>query len=452
MTMFWRKLNRYLIIGLLPFLLASGEAVRVQAKVFDRVVAKVNDEIITLSGLQERMNAELVRMRQAGMPDDMPLEGLKEKLLDRMIDEKLQIQDGKKLGMSVEEEKILQALDDIKKSNNINDDQFAEMLRREGTSLDQYKETIRNQIMVSKVVGFQVNNRTKISGDELQAYYRKHRKEYLLPPRVKARHILFILNDVLTPEERALKERKAQEVKDKLDAGEDFEKLARQFSEDVSAATGGDLGLLERGKMVIDLENAIFSLKAGETSGLIRTPYGIHIAKVDQVIPGGLKPFDEVKGGIEQQLRGEKFQKNYEEYMRDLRKTAFIEKSIGAPKPPQKQPARNKVRQSALSNKLPPLERSKASSAKTGKQRSGRTVRSKRRVDPDSILPPLTISKPKPPQRHEEARRVEKAPLTQSGSFEEVQEELKKLKKMRDDRMISESEYRKKKDELLNQL
>lgn len=460
MKMYWRKLNRFLIAGILPFLLVSLHLQEARAKVFDRVVAKVNDEIITLSGLQERMNAELVKMRQAGMPNDYPLDELKEKLLDRMIDEKLQLQDGKKIGLTVGEERILQALDDIKKANNIDDEQFSMMLKREGTSLEQYKETIHNQIMVQKVVGYQVNNRTQISEEELKSYYMRHRKDYHLPPRVKARHILFILNDVLTEKERELKEKKAEEVKKRLDAGESFEKLAKEFSEDVSASNGGDLGILDRGKMVIDLENAIFALRSGEISDLIRTPYGIHIAKVDKVIPGGFTPLEEVKNDIEQKLRSEKFQKNYDGYMQDLRKAAFIEKTLsGRKRPPPALSTKGQTRQSALGNKLPPLEIPTASSrndAPTQRKQTRRTVRSTRSKpssDPNSILPPLTIGKPNAsPAPPREARRVEKTPITKPGSFEEVQQALKKLKKMRDARMISESEYQKKKEELLNQL
>ncbi len=449
--MCWPKSNKIFNTGIALILLLTLGVSPGQSKVFDRVVAKVNEEIITLSGLQERLNAEIARYRNAGGQDNPPLDEMKEKLLDKMIDEKLQIQDGKELGMKVEEENILKALDDIKKANNINDDQLEDMLRHENTSIEQYKETIRNQIMVSKVVGFQVNNRTKISEKEMQSYYMKNRKDYVLAPKVKARHILFILNDVLTPEQRALKEQRAQEVKNKLDAGGSFEELAKKYSEDVSASSGGDLGLLERGKMVIDLENAIFALKAGETSDLIRTPYGIHIAKVDKVIPGGFKPFNEVKDEIEQKLRGEKFQKNYESYMRDLRKSAFIEKSLVQRPNPGKLSTRGKTRQSALGGKLPPLNIEPSPVDKSNKSR--RPVRRKPKVSPNDILPPLTISKPQSERgRQEEARALTRKSRSKAGTFEEVQEELKKIKKLRDDQVISETEYQKQKSELLNNL
>lgn len=204
--MSWHKsIRKPLVIFQICLLLLGGLCSASMAEVLDRVVAKVNDEIITLSGLEERLNAEINRYRQAGLMDKLPKDGLKEQMLDRMVDEKLQIQDGKKLGMGVDEEQILKALDDIKKSNNINDSQLEEMLQKESTSIEQYKETIRKQILVSKVVGFQVKNRTKISEKEVRSYFRKHRKDYSLSPKVKARHILFILDDGLTEEQKDTK-------------------------------------------------------------------------------------------------------------------------------------------------------------------------------------------------------------------------------------------------------
>ncbi len=452
--MFWLKLTKAsFLVAAISVLVLSGGSSPAGAMVLDRVVAKVNDEIITLSGLEERMNAEINRYRQAGMMDKIPKEGLRDQLLDRMVDEKLQIQDGKKLGMNVEEEQILKALDDIKKNNGIDDEQLVMMLEKESTTMEQYKDTIRRQILVSKVVGFQVKNRTKVTEKELRSFYMKNRKQFMLPPKVKARHILFILDDGLTDEQKEIKKKTAAKVKQLLDGGAKFEDLAKEYSEDVSASEGGDLGYLERGKMVIDLENVIFSLKAGEVSGLVRTPYGIHIVKVDHVKPGGAKPFDEIRPLIERELSAKKFQTNYESYMRDLRKSAFIEKLIGPKKTKPKKKRSRLARRSPGVEKLPPLRTKRKS-----KSSSGKKARGKPRIDPDSILPPLTIpTKGKTesaPQVAEKVRTKKMDASTSKGKtrFATVQRELKRIKKMRDDNIISESEYREKKKALLSKL
>ncbi|QPJ63449.1 MAG: hypothetical protein G3M70_16845 [Candidatus Nitronauta litoralis] len=447
-----KSINTKIILVQICLLLLGGSTFAAKGEVLDRVVAKVNDEIITLSGLEERLTAEVNRYRQAGMLDKLPKEGLEEMMLDRMVDEKLQIQDGKKLGMSVEEEQIMKALDDIKRSNKIDDYQLEEMLSKESTTMEQYKETIRKQILVSKVVGFQVKNRTKVSEKEVRDYFRKHRKDFSLSPKVKARHILFILDEGLTKEQKDQKKQTAAQVKQMLDNGEKFEELAKKYSEDVSASEGGDLGYLERGKMVIDLENVIFSLKAGEVSDLVRTPYGIHIVKVDAVKPGGTKPFEEVRPEIENVLKSKKFQTNYESYMRDLRKSAFIEKLLDGKKPPEKKRRSRLARRGPQKEKLPPLKNRKSSGVRPGKSSGSQ----KKKIDPDSIFAPLTVSvKGKSAAQHQVAEKVEKKskPVSKSKSrFAKVQRELKRIKKMRDDNIISEADYQKKKKQLLSKL
>lgn len=212
------------------------------------------------------------------------------------------------------------------------------------------------------------------------------------------------------------------QVKQLLDKGEKFEELARQYSEDVSAGEGGDLGYLERGKMVIDLENVIFSLKAGEISDLVRTPYGIHIVKVDDVKSGGTKPFEEVRPEIEQALQSKKFQTNYESYMRDLRKSAFIEKLLNGKKPkPQKRQSRL-ARNSSSNEKLPPLKKRKRSKARPGKN-SGP---SKKKIDPDSIFAPLNLpNKGKASAQDQVAEKIEKKVRL----FQKVNRVLPKCKK-----------------------
>jgi len=471
---FWTKSVKALIA---VWLLCAGlDPESAGAMTVDRVVAKVNNEIITLSGLLERYNAEISRYRQAGMTRKIPpKEQLMPQLLDKMIDEKLLIQDGKKIGISIKEDNILKALEDIKNANNLDDSQLKEMLEREATSMEQYKETIHNQILVSKVVGMQVKNRTKVADQEIRAYYRKNMKEFWSPSQVKARHILFIMEATLTPDQRAQKEATAQEVLRRLKIGETFEDLARKFSEDISAANGGDLGVLERGKMVAEFEKAVFQMKAGEISGLVRTPYGIHIIKVDSIQPGKSRPFDEVKEEIENRVAAKKFNEVYDGYMADLRKAAFIEKSLyEAPDPKSgklkplpdslggllKNPPDSRQRPTPKTGRRPPARKPEPAevheNAGTPAPPSA-SATAKPRVHPDSILPPLTIPVPQDSgvKQHEVANKIEHQAQEEDktpDSFEAVQKALQHIKKLRDRKIISEAEYQNKKKELLKNL
>jgi peptidyl-prolyl cis-trans isomerase D len=137
----------------------------------------------------------------------------------------------------------------------------------------------------------------KVSDDELRSYYDQHKDEYTLPERVKAQHILFKTQGK-SPEEIAKIREKATGVLERAKKGEDFSALAKQFSEDSSASSGGDLGDFGRGQMVPEFEKAAFSLGAGAISDLVQTQFGIHIIKVNSKQERRERPFEELKEAI----------------------------------------------------------------------------------------------------------------------------------------------------------
>lgn len=138
----------------------------------------------------------------------------------------------------------------------------------------------------------------QVSDAEVQQYYDEHLAEYEKLEQVHARHILFRYAPKATAEDKAKVRTHAEEVLAKVKAGEDFGALAKQYSEDSSAAQGGDLGSFTRGKMVAPFERAAFSLAPGETSDLVESPFGLHIIKVESKEAAYTQPLDEVRAQI----------------------------------------------------------------------------------------------------------------------------------------------------------
>jgi peptidyl-prolyl cis-trans isomerase D len=137
----------------------------------------------------------------------------------------------------------------------------------------------------------------KVTDDELRQYYDQHRNEYTLPERVKAQHILFKTQGK-TPEEIAKIKEKAQGVLERAKKGEDFAALAKQYSEDSTASSGGDLGDFKRGQMVPEFDRAAFSLGVGAISDLVQSQFGFHIIKVNAKVEGRERPFEEMKEAV----------------------------------------------------------------------------------------------------------------------------------------------------------
>lgn len=147
---------------------------------------------------------------------------------------------------------------------------------------------------------------TNVAENELKAYYDDHYNEYHQEKMVKARHILFRLPVDASEKEAEQIRARAQEVLQKARSGEDFAELARKYSEDPTASRGGDLGYFRKGDMVPEFSDTAFALEPGQISDIVRTRYGFHIIKVEDVRPERQMSFEEVKEEIRKKMVGER--------------------------------------------------------------------------------------------------------------------------------------------------
>ena len=149
----------------------------VMGKVFDRVVAKVNNEIITMSSIEERAIVLKQKFRSEKVKIDE--KEILRQALEMIIGEKLQLQQAKKMGVVVNDESVEAALKNIERQNGLQEGQLGEILEAEGASLETYKKRIRDQITVSKITKFELGSRLNISQKRIAKYYHDHQKENL---------------------------------------------------------------------------------------------------------------------------------------------------------------------------------------------------------------------------------------------------------------------------------
>lgn len=399
-----------------------------RAKVFDKVAAKINTEIVTLSSVKER--ADLLRQKYARSPVGIPEEELMKEALNMIIDEKLQLQEGKKLGFIVDEDSIDAAMKDIAQKNGLQEGQLEQMLEREGRSLSSYRNHIRDQILVSKISRFEIGNRVKVSDKEVNEYYRAHQKDFWEDGRVRARHILFIAERSSSETNRKAKLQLAKKVLNEIHKGQDFSELAMEYSEDVSASEGGDVGFVTRGKMVREFEEAVFNLKPGQISDIVETEYGYHIIKVEEVVSGKTLTLKDAKERVFQILAMEKQKQGYGDWMGELKKAAFIEVSLFA------EPDKNK---SMVSKDVE-------------KRKTNNRIKTKEKLNSNVDSRKQDMQK----KWEEMYKSVEKSKLkseeTENSELGSLEEKLKHIKKLRNQNRISEQEYQERKEKLLNRL
>jgi len=244
--------------------------------------------------------------------------------LREMIDERIIIRVAEENEIAVKESELDQAIQNILKSNNISQDQFELMLANQETTLADYREQVRRQMLIQRVTAIEVK-RPPVSDDEVAAYYDRHRERFVDPGRVRASHIILLASRERDPEHYEQARAKIAAIKKEIDAGADFAAMAGKYSQDGSARQGGDLDWFERGKMIPAFERAAFAMEVGQIGGPVETAFGFHLIKVTGRETPKQLPFDEVKGEIRRRLEDEGFDKNREEWLQVVRKMAYVE-------------------------------------------------------------------------------------------------------------------------------
>jgi len=174
-----------------------------------------------------------------------------------------------------------------------------------------------------------IRTELKVTDDELRNFYGEHSEEYRLPEEVTAQHILF-KTEGKTPEQIETIRKKATEVLNRAKNGEDFSKLAKEFSEDSSGKDGGNLGTFGRGRMVPQFEQAAFTLGAGAISDLVTTQFGFHIIKVNSRQDSRVRTFDEIKEAIRPRLLFERAREKGKEIAEQIAVDAVTNKDLSA--------------------------------------------------------------------------------------------------------------------------
>ena len=404
------------------------------AKVFDRVVAKVNSEIITLSSVNERV--ELLRQKYGSDFKGQNEKEVLDEALNTIVEEKLQLQEGKKRGLAVDDSAVEAAVADIEKKNGLEEGQLSEMLKSEGRSVESYKNHIRDQILLSKVVRFELGSRVSISERKIAKYYHNNQKDFWDPGKARVRHILILTEKELSADKKKEKYLQAKEILGEVKRGKDFADAAKEYSEDISASEGGDVGFVEKGKMVPEFEKAVYNLKEGEVSDIVETEYGYHIIKVEEVLAGRTLPLKDVKNKIEFILSNKKQKTAYDEWMSELRKSAFIEISLFEDE------------KKYTSSNLFTLKSGRRINDVSVKRNSSSR---KKRISRNSAKKSRMQDKWEEMYRSVEKSKHQK-PSQKGSPLQSLEQKLQRIKELRSDKKITEAEYQKSKQKLLDSL
>lgn len=298
-----------------------------QPVIIDRIVALVNDEVITQSELDEAVLLSRRELSQQYAGEELlrAVEGVKSDILRKIIEERIQVQAARRQGVRISDEELTEALQDIQKRNGFSDEEaFRQALAREGLTLSQYQKNLTKQLLLAKLISQEVNARIIVTERNMRTYYEDNREQFIQEEQVRVRQILIALPPDANEEETSRKEGKAQEVLGLITQGEDFSTVARLYGEGRERLQGGDLGFFRWRDLSPSVESALSSLKGGEVSTIVRTSSGLHIFKIEERKKGEPRPFEEVKKEIAERLFRQQSEEAYLKWFSDLRAEAFV--------------------------------------------------------------------------------------------------------------------------------
>jgi peptidyl-prolyl cis-trans isomerase SurA len=333
--------------------LASGQVV-------EEIIARVNNQIITRSEF-ERSKDQLkdeVKQQDSKDPDKAYAEREKDILRD-LIDQQLLLDKGKDLGITGDTE-LIKKLDQMRKDMKLDSLEALEKeATKQGVSWEDFKQNMRNQIITQKVISEEVGGKLAMTKDEEQKFYDEHKSEMEQPEYIRLSEILVAPKPsapsiTLAPDPSAAgsapaaqppvdeaakqaadaaalttAEAKADDLLKQIQAGANFEDIAKKYSDGPSAADGGALGMFKRGQLAKQLEDETFAMKAGEVTKVTQTKQGYVILKVVDHQQAGIPPMKDVLDKIQGAIYYEKLQPALRVYLTKLREDAYIKYADG---------------------------------------------------------------------------------------------------------------------------
>lgn len=302
---------------------------RLSAEVTNRIIAKVNGDIITLHELKASIkrltgfNEESLKLR-----DKENYHEVRRTVLDNLINEKITEQQIAALGIEVTENDVEEAIKKIAGENHLTEEDLAHSLELQGFSLEEYKEKIKKEIEHFRLINYEIKSKIVITEGEIKEYYEGHKEEYVDICEVKLARCFLKAQNPNDKQEITRLKTLGDEILKRLEEGHGFSELAKTYSQGPAGPEGGDLGWMELRHLEPVLREKIGRLSPGNCTEPYFIPSGLQIIKLVDKKEGGLKPFEQVRDVIHSKLFNEKVEERYAQWLEEFRKKSFIKVSL----------------------------------------------------------------------------------------------------------------------------
>lgn len=302
----------------------------------NRIVAVVNDEVITQSQLNRALAPVYLQMQATLGPEELheEMKTIRQKLLEQLVEERLMLQEALhprqvevakgRIGIphpiEVPEHEVEEMFGEAQ-ARFSSEQEFTDALAAQGLTAEDLRARFKEQITIQKLISREIRSRVSVSPAEVTQYYEQHREEFITPPAVQVATILVRPKDSL---DIARCHKLAQDLHRQILAGADFYELAKRHSDGFNAQMGGRMGILEKGQSRKEIDEVLFKLKTGEVSPVIKTAAGFHVFLIESGRPSRQAELAEVQADILYKLRNDRASVRYKEWMKRLRADSYI--------------------------------------------------------------------------------------------------------------------------------
>jgi peptidyl-prolyl cis-trans isomerase SurA len=305
------------VLGLSP--LARAEPV-------NRVVAVVNNEVITLHELNKKFK-EVTGFTPEDMMqrDERALPGVRKQVIELMIDERITDAKIRELDIKVTQREINEAVEAVKAENRLTQEELLARLQKDGISWEKYLDKLKKELERQRLIHTEIRSKILISEDRIKRYYEEHKDQYTTDAKVHLAGIFLVNKDPKDEKEMESIIRKGEEIQKSLRKGESFADLAKKHSDGPGADEGGDLGVFSSSKIEPELRKIVEPLAPGELSDLIVRSNGVQILKLISKEGGTRMPLEEVRDAIFSALYREEVNDRYTTWIRELREKSYTQ-------------------------------------------------------------------------------------------------------------------------------
>ena len=295
--------------------------------VVDRIVAVVNDEIVTLYDLNETLKPYEANIQALGYSPEKAREALfklRSDLLNKLVDQKLADQQIKKHNLTISMQEIDRTIERIKESRSYTDEDLRSGLAEQGLTFEEYRENLKKQLLRGKLVNLEVKSKIVITGKEIEKYYNEHREKYGGETKYHLWNIFIRFSRTTDERQKQIEYGKMETVLSQLKQGRSFESFADEAPNSQESPEGTDLGLYHLDELSPKLKNIVKDMKEGQYSAIINIANVYMIIYLQKVVAAKPKTLSDVKTEIEDILYNEAIDNRYDAWLSELRRQSLI--------------------------------------------------------------------------------------------------------------------------------